>query len=45
MSWQENIEGHLCFQVIIFLHQPAILKDAWKTQSLGSIKLKRMIQL
>ena len=45
MFWQENIEGHLCLQVIIFLYQPAILKDAWKTQFLGSMKLKRMIQL
>ena len=45
MFWRENIEGHLCLQVIIFLYQPAILKDAWKTQFLGSMKLKRMIQL
>ena len=45
MSWQGNIESHLCVQVIIFLHQPAIFKDDWKTQFLGSMKRKRMIQL
>ena len=32
MFWQENIGSCLHFQAIIFLHQPAILKDTWKTQ-------------
>ena len=31
-SWWGNIENHLHLQVIIFLDQPAILKDTWKTQ-------------
>ena len=33
----------LYLQAIIFLHQLAILKDIWKAQFLGFIKLKRMI--
>ena len=47
MFWWGNIESHLHLQAIIFLHQPhfAMLKDTWKTQFLGSMKLKRMIQL
>ena len=38
-------ESHLCSQAIIFLHQLVILKDTWKTQFLGFLKLKKMIQL
>ena len=34
MSWQGNIESRLCFQVIIYLHRPALLKDTRKTQFL-----------
>ena len=45
MFWQENIESCLHFQAIIFLHQPAMLKDTWKTQLLGFMGLKKMIQL
>ena len=37
--------NHLHSQAIIFLNQPAILKDTWKTQFLDFIKLKEMIQL
>ena len=37
--------SHLHSQAIIFLNQPAILKDTWKTQFLDFIKLKEMIQL
>ena len=33
------------FQAIIFLYQLVILKDTWKAQFLGFLKLKRMIQL
>ena len=33
------------FQAIIFLHQLALLKDIWKTQFLGFMKLKKLIQL
>ena len=44
-SWYENIESHLHLQSIIFLYQPIILNDTWKTQFLGSMELKRMIQL
>ena len=44
-SWWVNIESHLHLQGIIFLHQPAVLKDTLKTQFLGSMKLKTMIQL
>ena len=32
-------------QVIIFLHQRVTLKDTWKTQFLGFMRLKKMIQL
>ena len=32
-------------QAIIFLHQRVILKDTWKTQFLGFMRLKKMIQL
>ena len=45
MSLWGNIEIHLHLQAIIFLHQPVILKDTWKTQFLSFMKLKRMIQL
>ena len=38
-----NIESHLHFQAVIFLHWPVILKDTWKTQFLDFIKLKKMI--
>ena len=44
MFWRGNIEGSLCLQVIIFLHQRVILKDKWKAQFLDFIKLKKMIQ-
>ena len=37
-SW-EKIESHLHLQAIIFLHQPAILKDIWNVQILGFMKL------
>ena len=37
--------SHLHSQTIIFLNQPAILKDTWKTLFLDFIKLKEMIQL
>ena len=30
-------------QAIMFLHQLALLKDIWKAQFLGFIKLKKMI--
>ena len=43
--WQGNIEGHLYLQVIIFLHQRVILKDTWKMQVLGFMRLEKMIQL
>ena len=33
------------FQAIIFLHQLALLKDIWKAQFLGFMKLKKLIQL
>ena len=39
-----GIESHLHLQAIIFLHRLVILKDTWKTQFLGFMKLKRMIQ-
>ena len=45
MSWRGNIEIHLFSQAIILLHQPATLKDTWKTQFLGFMGLKKMIQL
>ena len=45
MSWWGNIERHLHFQAIIFLHRSAMLKDTWKTYFLGFIRLKRMVQL
>ena len=47
MFWWGNKESHLHLQAIMFLRQPyfAILKDTWKAQFLGSMKLKRMIQL
>ena len=32
-------------QVIIFLHQRVTLKDTWKTQFSGFMRLKKMIQL
>ena len=40
-----DIESHLYLKAIIFLNQQVILKDTWKTQFLGFMKLKRMIQL
>ena len=36
---------HLYLQAIIFFHQRIILKDTWKTQFLGLMELKKMIQL
>ena len=45
MSWWRNIESRLDLQAIIVLHQLALLKDIWKAQFLGFIKLKGMIQL
>ena len=41
MSWQRNIETHLCLQVIIFLHQQVILKDTWKSHFLGFYESKK----
>ena len=38
-------EGIVHFQAIIFLYQLVILKDTWKAQFLGFMKLKRMIPL
>ena len=38
-----NIESHLHLQTIIFLRQWVILKDTWKTQFLGLMRLKNMI--
>ena len=32
MSWWGNIESCLYLKAIIFLHQPALLKDIWKAQ-------------
>ena len=40
-----NAESQLHLQAAIFLHQLLILKDTWKAQFLGFMKLKRMIQL
>ena len=40
-----NIESHLHLQVIICLHQRVILKDTWKMQFLGFIRLKIIIIL
>ena len=40
-----DIESHLYSQVIIFLHRPSLLKNTWKAQFLGFIRLKKMIQL
>ena len=45
MFWRGNIESHLLFQAIIFLHQQVTLKDTWKAQFLGFTKPKKMIQL
>ena len=36
---------HLHLQAIIFFHQRIILKDTWKTQFLGFMEIKKMIQL
>ena len=44
MSWWGNIESYLHLKAIIFLHQPAILKDTWKTQFLNFMKPRRTIQ-
>ena len=41
----EDIESRLYLQAIIFFHWLVILKDTWKSQFLGFMKLKRMIQL
>ena len=45
MSWWGNIEGHLYLQSIIFFYKWVILKDTWKKQFFGFIKLKRTIHL
>ena len=45
ISWRHNIERLRYLQVIIFLHQPALLKDICKMQFLDFMKLKRMIRL
>ena len=41
MFWRGNVESHLLFQAIIFLHQQVILKDTWKAQFLGFTKPKK----
>ena len=41
ISWWGNIESQQRFQVIIFLHQLVILKDTWKAQFLGFMRLKK----
>ena len=41
----EEYKKYLYLQAIIFLHQPFILKDIWKTQFLNFMKLKKMIHL
>ena len=38
-------KSHLYLQAILLLHQLVILKDTWKAQFLGFMRLKRMIQL
>ena len=38
-------KSHLYLQAILLLHQLVILKDTWKVQFLGFMRLKRMIQL
>ena len=45
MSWWGNTFAlnNLHLQTIIFLHQPAILKDTWKTQFLNFMKPRRTI--
>ena len=45
MPQRGNAESHLHLQAIIFLHQPVILNDTWKTQFLTFMGLKKMIQL
>ena len=40
-----NIKSYLYSQVITFLHQLIILKDTWKMQFFGFMRLKKMIQL
>ena len=39
-----DIETRLHSQAIIFLHRLILLEDIWKTQFLGFMKLKKMIQ-
>ena len=43
MSWWGNMESHLHLQAIILLREWVILKDTWKTQLLGLMRLKSMI--
>ena len=40
MSRWENFESRLHLQGIMFLHQPALLKEIGKVQFLGFMKLK-----
>ena len=38
MFWRGNIEGRLCLQAIIFLHQRVTLKFVWRDYQYTSIE-------